>query len=175
MVNEQGITIERIFNAPVEKVWEAWTSPEIVKQWWGPEHFTAPSIKIDLRVGGKYIYCMRGPAGTEFDKDMYSAGIFKEIVPPSVNSGQAKLVVTDYFSDENGNKVSPKAAGLEAPEFPDEQTVTITFEDGGEGKTKLSIHYPKPENEAQFEAMKHSGMEEGWGTSLNKLEKVAEG
>lgn len=160
------ITIEKIFDAPREAVWKAWTDPEEVKKWWGPEHFWAPRVRIDLKVGGKYIFCMHGPKGSEFDKDMYSAGIYREIVP------NEKLVVTDYFSDKDGNKITPQEAGLEQPDFPQEQEVTVRFEDAGEGKTKLSIEYPKPETEEQFEAMKNSGMKDGWGSSLDKLADV---
>lgn len=162
MAEENSIIIERVFDAPVETVWKAWTTPEIVKRWWGPEGFTAPSIKIDLREGGKYIYAMHGPAGTEWDKDMYSAGIFKEIVPGK------KLVVTDYFSDSEGNKADPTEHGL-SDDMPVEMNVTITFDEQEDGKTKVTLNYPKPENQAQFEAMLKSGMQEGWQSSFNKL------
>lgn len=161
-MNKDGITIERVFDAPRELVWKAWTDPEMVKKWWGPKDFTAPSIKIDLRVGGKYVYCMRGPAGSKFDKDFWTAGTFKEIVP------QEKIVVTDHFSDENGNMVDPKDFGMDE-NFPKEMEVTVRFEDAGNGKTKLTIEYPKPESDTQFEAMKKSGMEVGWNQSLDKL------
>src|SRR3989344_1335620 len=164
----QGIVIERVFAARRELVWKAWTDLEMIEKWWGPEGFTAPSIKIDLRVGGKYVFCMRGPKGSEWDKDMYSAGVYKEIIPPSASSGQAKLVVTDYFSDENGNKLPPAQFGQD-PNFPEESTVTVLFEEIENGKTKLSIIYPRPATEEQFQAMLKSGMEEGWGTSLDKL------
>ncbi|MCR4324754.1 MAG: SRPBCC domain-containing protein [Candidatus Curtissbacteria bacterium] len=167
MADEKGIVIERVFDAPREAVWKAWTDPEMIKQWWGPEGFTAPSIKVDLRVGGKNIYAMHGPAGSEWDRDMYSAGVIKELVP------NEKIVTSDYFSDEEGNKVKPASEGQDA-NFPDEMDVVITFEDAGEGKTKLTISYPKPENEEQFQAMLKSGMEEGWGTSLDKLQKLVE-
>ena len=165
MANDDGITIERVFDAPREAVWKAWTTPEMVKKWWGPEGFTAPSIKMDLREGGKYIFAMKGPAGSEWDKVMYSAGEIKELVP------NEKIVATDYFSDEDGNKVDPKEYG-QGPDVPWEMNVTVTFEDAGEGKTKLTIHYPKPENEAHFQAMIKSGMKEGWQSSLNKLEQA---
>lgn len=165
---EDGIKIERIFNAPREKVWEAWTNPEIIKKWWGPEGFTSPYVKIDLTVGGIYTYGMRGPKGSDWDRDMYSSGLFKEIIPFE------KIVVTDYFSDKEGNKIEPLKEG-QSKEFPTEMNATILFEDLGNNKTKLTIHYPKPENEAQFEAMLKSGMKEGWGSSLNKLEKAMEG
>lgn len=164
-MDNDGIVIERVFNAPRKLVWKAWTDPALIKQWWGPEGFSAPSIKVDLRVGGKYTYAMHGPEGSEWDRDMYSSGIFKEIVP------HEKIVTTDYFSDENGNKIEPSVEGQDE-NFPTELVVTITFEDAGEGKTKLTLFYPKAENEAQFEAMLKSGMKEGWNSSLNKLENV---
>lgn len=156
------IVITRIFDAPREKVWEAWTEPELIKKWWGPESFTAPSIKVDLRVGGKYIFAMQGPAGSEWDKVMYSAGVYQEIVP------HQKLVVTDYFSDENGEKMPPADFG-QASDFPAEMTVTVLFEEIEGDKTKLSIIYPEPQTEAQREAMLKSGMVEGWNSSLDKL------
>lgn len=52
----QPITISRVFDAPREKVWKAWTDPELIKKWWGPKDFTAPRIEIDFRVGGKYLF-----------------------------------------------------------------------------------------------------------------------
>ncbi len=157
--------ITRIFDAPVELVWKAWTDPEMIKKWWGPEGFSAPSIKVDLNVGGKYIFAMQGPAGSEWDKIMYSAGIYKEIVP------NEKLVTTDYFSDENGNAMTP-ADYDQDPNSPKEIKVTVLFEKIDGGKTKLSIIYAKPETEEQFQAMLKSGMEEGWNSSLNKLEEA---
>lgn len=160
---DKQIIITREFNVPAAKVWQAWTNPEQIKKWWGPVGFTAPSIKNDLRVGGKYIYAMHGPAGTEWDKDMYSGGEYQEIVP------NEKLVVTDYFCDEAGNKISPAESELENPDFPDEQTVTILFESQGDNRTKLSIIYPEPETEAQWQALLKSGMQEGWASSLDKL------
>lgn len=158
----EGIVISRIFNAPREKIWAAWTDPEMAKKWWGPKDFTAPSIKIDLRVGGKYIFAMHGPLGSEWDKDMYSSGVYKEIVK------NEKLVVTDYFSDENGNKLEPADYGQDS-DFPKETTVTVLFEEIESGKTKLSIIYPKPATEKEFQAMLKSGMKEGWSSSLDKL------
>jgi uncharacterized protein YndB with AHSA1/START domain len=167
MDTQNGIKIERVFDTPREMLWKAWTSPDMVKRWWGPEGFTAPSIKIDFRVGGKYVYSMHGPTGTEFDKDLYSAGIYKEIIP------NEKLVITDYFSDENGNKINPTTVGMNS-NMPDEMEVVVRFEDAGNGKTKLVIEYPKPVSEEQFQAMLKSGMQDGWNSSLNKLAEVVE-
>ncbi len=167
MDENKDLVIERIFDAPKHAVWNAWTNEELVKQWWGPEGFTAPSIKIDLRVGGKYVYAMKGPEGSAWDKVMYSAGVFKEIIR------NEKLVVTDYFSDEDGNKMEPEKFGQDK-NFPTEMNATILFEDIADGKTKLTIVYPTPDNKEQMEAMLKSGMKEGWQSSLNKMAKVIE-
>lgn len=159
------LVISRVFDAPRERVWKAWTDPEIIKRWWGPEGFSSPSIRVDLRVGGKYVFAMHGPAGSEWDKDMYSAGVYKDIVP------NAKLVVTDYFSDENGNIQEPTAYEAD-PNFPRETTVTVLFEEVEKRKTRLSIVYARPKSEAQWQAMLKSEMTEGWNSSLNKLAQV---
>lgn len=162
-----GVTIERVFNSTPEKVFKAFTDPAVVKEWWGPEGFTAPSAKADFKVGGKYIYAMKGPDGSEWDAVAYSAGVYKEIVP------NEKIVVTDFFSDSEGNMIDPTDAGMD-PNFPKESTVEIRFEPVDGGKTKLTIHYPKPESDAQLQAMIASGMEQGWQSSLNKLAKIVE-
>jgi uncharacterized protein YndB with AHSA1/START domain len=56
-----------------------------VKRWWGPKGFTAPVCKIDLRVGSKFLYCMRSPDG----KDYWNTGVYREIVEPE------RIVSTD--------------------------------------------------------------------------------
>lgn len=55
----RDIVITRVFDAPRELVWKAWTDPEHLMRWWGPKEFTSPACKVDLRVGGKYVFCMR--------------------------------------------------------------------------------------------------------------------
>ncbi len=164
MENKKVIAVERVFDAPPELVWRAWTEPQMIKSWWGPEGFSAPSIKVDLKIGGKYVFAMHGPAGSEWDRDMYSAGIYKEIVP------NKKMVVTDYFSDGQGNMMEPADYGQDA-NFPKVMTATVLFEETPGGGTLLSIVYPEPDRKEQREAVRKSGMKEGWKSSLNKLEK----
>src|SRR5206468_11379031 len=89
------LTITRIFDARRDRVWKAWTDPEIFMKWWGPKYFSCPLANLDLRIGGKYLVAMRGPDG----KDFYSTGTYREIVP------QDKFAVTDSFADANGNEV----------------------------------------------------------------------
>jgi uncharacterized protein YndB with AHSA1/START domain len=160
MVKTTDIVITRIIDAPRDKVWKAWTEPEHLKKWWGPKDFTAPHIKLNFKEGGTYLYCMRGPAGTEFDKDMWSGGTFREIVE------MEKIVSTDHFADAQGNFVSPKDFGMPG-EWPEEEMeVTVTFEDAGPGKTKLTlVHKGHPSDFADM-------AKGGWNESLDKFEKV---
>ena len=132
------LVITRIFDTPREKVWKTWTEPEHVKKWWGPANFSAPVVKIDFRVGGKYLYCMHGQPGPGMpEADFWSAGVFKEIVP------MEKIVARDHFADTEGNYISPKAVGMPG-EWPDEMIVTTEFEDAGAGKTKLTVTHVGP-------------------------------
>src|SRR5512134_2988905 len=73
----QELVITRVFDAPRELVWKAWSEPEHFKRWWGPKGFTCPVCQIDFRVGGKFLGCMRSPEGQDF----WSTGVYKEIVP----------------------------------------------------------------------------------------------
>lgn len=156
-----NIKIERIFDAPIEKVWKAWTSPEQIKKWWGPEGWSAPEIKQDFKVGGKYLYLMRGRMpDQEEEQDNWSGGEFKEIIQ------MKKIVATDYFTDDNGNKISPNDVGLPG-EWPDEMLVTVMFEDLGD-KTKFNLlHEGHPDEMAEMAKM-------GWNQSLDKFAELVE-
>lgn len=160
-MNTKTLVIEKVFNAPVERVWKAWTDPEEYKKWWGPEGFSAPVIKIDFRVGGTFLGCMRGKMAPDApEQDFWSGGVYQEIIP------MQKIVSTDYFTDAEGNKVDPKSFGMPG-EWPDEMRVTITFEDM-DGKTKLTIvHEGHPAEMA-------SDAETGWKQSLEKLAAAVE-
>ena len=159
MSDTKTVHIERIFDAPRAKVWEAWTNPEHIKKWWGPKDFTAPHATNDLRVGGKNHYCMHGPAGTEFDKDMWSVGEYKEIIP------MEKIVCTDYFADAEGNKMTPEEFGMPG-KWTEEMVVTVTFEDTPDGKTKLTlIHTGHPVEMADM-------AQAGWNESLDKFAAI---
>ena len=156
--NDNVLKIERIFDAPRELVWKAWSDPELYKKWWGPKIFTAPVIKIDFRVGGKFLGCMRGIAGDFSGKDFWSTGTYKEIVP------MEKIVVTDSFSDEKGNIVSSEHYGMKG--MPLEMLVTVTFEEMPDGKTKMTL---KHEGIKDIPDEHRKGMDQGWKESFDKL------
>src|SRR6476660_1182686 len=101
-VNEmERMVVTRVFDAPRELVWKAWTDPKYVMQWWGPKGFTSPFCKMDFRVGGKFLCCMRAPDGQEF----WNAGEYHEIIP------HEKIVSSMYFSDPQGNTVEDHGNG----------------------------------------------------------------
>jgi uncharacterized protein YndB with AHSA1/START domain len=146
------LVIERVLDAPRERVWKAWTEPEEIKQWWGPKDFTAPSIESDFREGGKYLWAMKSPDGQTY----WNTGTFEEIVPPE------RLVVTDSFADEQGNVVPPSHYGMPG-DHPSEGRIAVTFEDE-DGGTKLTIrYYGIVPGDVREQA------EVGWNETLDKL------
>src|SRR5690349_15464403 len=120
----QEVLITRLFDAPLELVWQAWTDPQHFMLWWGPKDYTCPFCQIDLHVGGKYLNCMRSPTGKEY----WGTGTFLEIVP------MQHLMFTDSFADEQGNVVPASYYGM-STDYPLEMLVTVTFEEV-DGKTK---------------------------------------
>ncbi len=157
-MENNGLIITRVFDAPVEEVWKYWSIPEYFKKWWGPKDFTCPFANIDFRVGGKYLVAMHGPAGSPFDKDMWSTGTYKEIIPAQ------KIVVSDSFADEKGNIVPATYYGMPGS-FPIEATITTTFEDLN-GKTKMMLNYPSTQGIAKEMI---DNMSQGWNQSFDKI------
>lgn len=74
---DREIIVERTLNAPVELVWEAWTKPEHIANWWGPNGFTNTISKMDIRLGGEWDLVMHGPDGTDYK----NKSIFREVIP----------------------------------------------------------------------------------------------
>jgi len=155
----ERMVITRVFDAPRELVWKAWTDPKYVMQWWGPKDFTALFCKMDFRVGGKFVCCMRAPDGQEF----CNGGEYHEIVL------HEKIVFSLYFTDPQGNKVDPAEYGLEH-EAIDNANDVVTFEDFGNGQTKLTYI-----GNETMESAKTSGQVEGMNQSLNKFAAVVAG
>src|SRR5439155_1144130 len=91
-VDTRALVITRLFDAPRERLWQAWTDPEHVKRWWGPKGFTTPLCTIDLRVGGELLYCMRSPEG----KDYWSKNVYREIVVERVFDAPRSRVFEAY-------------------------------------------------------------------------------
>lgn len=141
----------------MDQLFGAWSKPELVKQWWGPDRYSAPNVKIDFRVGGKFTFAMLGPD----KKLLWSSGEYVEI---QLNR---KIVSTDYFSDENGIRVSPKSLGMPG-EWCDKLFVTLDFEAIDEEQTKMVLSH-----EGIPQAM-YSECVKGWNESIDKLQKLIE-
>jgi uncharacterized protein YndB with AHSA1/START domain len=103
---ERELKIARILNAPVELVWEVFTKPEHIINWWGPNGFTNTIYTMDVRPGGEWDFMMHGPDGTDFK----NRAIYQEIVP-------LKKIVFSHFApnftatiefDEQGDKTGLK-------------------------------------------------------------------
>jgi uncharacterized protein YndB with AHSA1/START domain len=77
-MTDRELVITRVFDAPRDLVFKAWTEPERLAHWWGPEGFTLPLLEIDMRPGGAWRACMRAPDGTNFAQH----GVCRELVPP---------------------------------------------------------------------------------------------
>jgi uncharacterized protein YndB with AHSA1/START domain len=151
--------LSRVLNAPRDLVWKCFTDPEHMKSWWGPKGIKVVASKMDLRVGGTYLYGMQTPDGAV----MWGRQVYREIVPPE------KLVFINSFSDEKGGL----ARHPMAPTWPLELFSVYTFEELPGGKTKFTLHWSAhnatAEEQATFDAG-HASMNGGWGGTMEMLE-----
>ena len=143
------LTLTRIFDAPLDLVWKAWTDPGHVAQWWGPHGFTAPLCEWDAQPGNAILVHMHGPKGSQFDFDMPMGGVFLEV------SAHKRLVfISNAMADETGE-----------PQL--EVRNVVTFEDM-KGKTKVTLQATVLKSTPAV-AGAVAGMEQGWTQSLEKL------
>jgi uncharacterized protein YndB with AHSA1/START domain len=128
---KRDLVFTRVFNAPLERVWKLWTDPDLVMRWWGPRGFTSPFAKMDVRVGGTSLVCMRAPK--EFGgQDMYSTWEYREIGP------MERIEYIHNLADKEGHKVDPVSLGMPA-DFPQDMRNTVTFKALGDHKTELTV------------------------------------
>ena len=138
---KRPLSLKKIFNAPIELVWEAWTQPKHLAQWWGPKGMTVTVVEHNFKVGGKCKYVMPMPNGREF----ISEGQYSEIVKFQ------KIVTSANFR--------PMTEGVE---------IRALFEKNG-SKTNFtfSVIHPTEEYKIQQEKM---GFYNGWGSTFDRLE-----
>jgi uncharacterized protein YndB with AHSA1/START domain len=145
----------RVFDAPPERVYKAWTDPKQLARWFPPEGFTAPVCQLDVRVGGALRIDMKGPEDEPFKGQLFPGrGVYREVVP------NKRLAFS--FQPEMGE-------GQAIPTV----LMTVDFEDQA-GKTKLTIHQTL-DTVGQYEEMLKQGMAEGLAESLGKLAGVLSG
>ena len=149
--SQHAVVIERIFDAPVDLIWQMWTDPEHFKAWYGPPGATIPVANMDVRVGGNRVVCMemQSPGGP---MQMWFAGEYHDVV-----EGQ-RLAYTEFVSDEQGNPLSP--TDLATGEGHPTTEVRVELEDLG-GRTKMVLtHAGIPSDSAGAT---------GWAMALDKL------
>jgi uncharacterized protein YndB with AHSA1/START domain len=147
-VSDRDLVLTRIIDAPREKLFRAWTDPELLKQWFAPLPFTTPVAEVDLRPGGTNLIVMRSPDG----QDMPNSGVYLEVVE------NERLVFTNAYTK-----------AWEPADHPF-MTVILTFEDLG-GKTKYTAlvrHWTV----ADCETHEKMGFHKGWGQCADQLTEL---
>ena len=146
--SDRDLVLTRIINAPREKVYKAWTDPELLKQWFAPLPYTTPIAELDVRPGGANLIVMRDPQGN----DLPNRGVYLEVVE------NMRLVFTNAYTK-----------AWEPSEKPF-MTVILTFEDEG-GKTKYTAlvrHWTVADRETH----EKMGFHQGWGQCADQLEAL---
>jgi uncharacterized protein YndB with AHSA1/START domain len=143
--SDRQLVLTRLIDAPCEKLYRAWTEPELMKQWFAPLPWTTPVAETDVRPGGSNLIVMRSPEGTDYP----NRGVYLEVVP------NRRLVVTDAYT-----------RAWEPSEKPF-MTVILTFEDEG-GRTRYTarvLHWTVTDREAH----EKMGFHAGWGQCADQL------
>jgi uncharacterized protein YndB with AHSA1/START domain len=142
------LSLTRLINAPREKVYRAWTDPELLKQWFAPQPWTTPRVELDVRPGGTNVIVMRGPDGQEFP----NRGVYLEVVK------NERLVFTDAYANDWEPSQKPF------------MTVILTFE-ASQGKTRYTARV-RHWTVADRETHEKMGFHAGWGKCADQLEAL---
>jgi uncharacterized protein YndB with AHSA1/START domain len=140
----QSIIATRVFNFPRELVFEAWTDPKHLSQWWGPHGFTTTTSSFDLRVGGTWRFVMHGPDGRDYQNRI----TFDEIV-----KGEFIL-----YHHGGGDDVEPV-----------QFRTTVTFEALGPNRTRVTLHAVFPSAAERDRVVKEYGADKGAEQTLARL------
>ncbi|MDJ1159857.1 SRPBCC family protein [Chelatococcus sp. SYSU_G07232] len=143
--SDRELVLTRLIDAPREKLFRAWTDPELLKQWFAPLPYTTPVAELDVRPGGANLIVMRDPDGN----DLPNRGIYLEVIE------NERLVITDAYTE------------AWVPSQKPFMTVILTFEDEG-GRTRYTArvrHWTVADREAHEQMNFH----EGWGQCTDQL------
>ncbi|MCF7804528.1 MAG: SRPBCC domain-containing protein [Candidatus Marinimicrobia bacterium] len=144
------LVLSRVFDAPKDLLFQMWSSCEHLSRWWGPKEWPMDECTMDFRVGGEWLYCLRGP--NEGDES-WGKAIYQEIDTPD------KLVYKDYFTDSDG------AVNNEMPEM----RITVEFiAENGQTRMIETTLFDSPETR---ESVVEMGVVEGMNSSLDRLEE----
>ncbi len=156
--NNKWVLIERVFDAPIEMVWQMWTDPTLFQKWYGPNGMNIPVAEMDVVVGGNRKICME-MVRPDRVMTMWFLGIYKEIQKPT------RLVYTESMCDQDGNVISPQSMGM--PEGHPEVTEIIIELSEDEGKTHMKmVHIGVPAD---------TGGAGGWAQAFDKMANLLQG
>ena len=144
MSSEPELIIERVFEAPRELVWQAWTEPKRMVSWMGPPKHPATHMEGEIKPGGKWRGCLRSGASGE---DLWQGGEYLEIDEPE------RLVFTFYWEGDDGK---PEKVML----------ITLTFQELDGRKTRMTMHQAQFSSEEQ-----RDGHRIGWNGAFDRLDK----
>jgi uncharacterized protein YndB with AHSA1/START domain len=143
--SDREIVITRLINAPRELVFQAWTDPQHIGEWWGPNGFTNTILEMDVRSGGTWRFIMHGPDGTDYRNRI----VYTEVKKPS-------LLAYDH-DDDSENAIAAF-------------NVVVTFEKEG-SKTRLTLRTIFPTKEARDFAIKEIHAIEGGNQTISRFEE----
>lgn len=143
LANDRDIVMTRVFDAPRHLVAKAWTTPELLKRWYGPRDWHLEICEVDLRVGGQWRFMLAGPDGQK----MGMRGVYQELALPD------RFVTTESFDD-----------------YPGESVITSVLTEV-DGKTTMvaTVRYPSKEVR---DIVIQTGMEHGAAETYDKLEEL---
>lgn len=147
-LREKEVIFNRIFDAPINLVWEAWTTPEHLAQWWGPTGFTLTTYEMEVKPGSVWRFMMHGPDGTDFPNKVQ----YLEVDKP-------KRLVYRHVDDDGSMDVA--------------FTVTVTMEALGD-QTKLQMHMVFDSAEKLKMVVEQYGAYEGGQQTLARLKALLE-
>ncbi len=136
---DREIVTERVFDASPQRVWDAWTKPELIARWWGLRDTATRVDALELRPGGAWRFVETGSGGAEYA----FRGVYREIVPPT------RLAFTFEWEGEPGHVLVD----------------TLDFQDLGDGRTKLVVHalfHTREERDGMIDAGMEGGLNEGY-------------
>jgi uncharacterized protein YndB with AHSA1/START domain len=159
---ERDFVLSRTFDAPRERVFEAWTDPKQLARWWGPAGFTNPACEMDVRPGGRYRIVMRSPEGQDYP----ISGEFREVVRPSrlVMTIDLKEHPREFFEELDALRPAAERGN------PFRPTMTVTFEEAF-GRTTVTVSQ-RYDSIADRDASAKLGALEGWGQSFERLDAL---
>lgn len=152
----EQLIIERTFDAPIEKVWDAFTNPEILKMWWAPPAMQNSFLSADVKEGGLFRYCFKMDEGGD---EFWGRGIYAKLDKPNY------LSYKDCFTDNEGNDVPSSYYGMTDSRSEEINEIFVEFFFSVDGEHTLL----KMVGENPFDEQMTRDMTDGWNGMFNNL------